>query len=145
MEISNEQEYQSWKVKTEESRRIVLDAIDVLNKGDGEGWLAAFHEDFEFTIPGNDSLSGTKKGMKAFRDLIENVGERLDVAITIKLTNVIASGEWVVTESLGHSVTKKGEDYNQTYCILFQVREGKIIKYVEYHDTALIRKVLLNE
>ena len=145
MEISNEQEYQSWKVKTEENRRIVLDAVDALNEGDGEGWLAAFHEDFEFTIPGNDSLSGTKKGKKAFRELIENVAERLDVGITIKLTNVIASGEWVVTESLGHSVTKKGEDYNQTYCILFQVREGKIIKYVEYHDTALIRKVLLNE
>ena len=145
MEISNEQEYQSWKAKTEESRRIVLDAIDALNEGDGEGWLAAFDEDFEFTIPGNDSLSGTKKGKKAFRELIENVAERLDVGITIKLTNVIASGEWVVTESLGHSVTKKGENYNQTYCILFQVREGKIIKYVEYHDTALIRKVLLNE
>jgi len=145
MEIRNEQDFKSWSTMTEKSRRIVLDAIDALNKGDGEGWLAAFHEDFEFTIPGNDSLSGTKKGLKAFRDLIENVGERLEVTITIKLTNVIASGEWVVTESLGHSVTKAGDDYNQTYCILFQVRDGKIIKYVEYHDTALIRKVLLNE
>jgi len=145
MEIRNEQDFKSWSTMTEKSRRIVLDAIDALNKGDGEGWLAAFHEDFEFTIPGNDSLSGTKKGLKAFRDLIENVGERLEVTIAIKLTNVIASGEWVVTESLGHSVTKAGDDYNQTYCILFQVRDGKIIKYVEYHDTALIRKVLLNE
>ena len=145
MEISNEQEFQSWNAMTEKNRRIVLDAIDALNNGDGEGWLAAFHEDFEFTIAGNDALSGTKKGLKAFRDLIENVGERLSVPITIKLTNVIASGEWVVTESLGHSVTKAGNDYNQTYCILFQVRDGKIIKYVEYHDTALLRKVLLNE
>jgi ketosteroid isomerase-like protein len=145
MEISNEQEFQSWNAMTEKNRRIVLDTLDAMNKGDGEDWLDAFHEDFEFTIPGNDSLSGTKKGMKAFRELIENVGERLEVTISIKLTNVIASGEWVVTESLGHSVTKAGDDYNQTYCILFQVRDGKIIKYVEYHDTALIRKVLLNE
>ena len=145
MEITNEQEFQTWNATTEINRRIVLDAFDALNKGDGEGWLDAFNEDFEFTIPGNDSLSGKHKGMKAFRDLIENVAERLDVGITVKLTNVIASGEWVVTESLGHSVTKAGDNYNQTYCILFQVRDGKIIKYVEYHDTALIRKVLLNE
>ena len=145
MEFSNEQEFQAWKVLAEKNRRIVLDAVDALNEGDGEGWLSAFHEDFEFTVPGNSVLSGTKKGHDAFRSLMENVAERLDVSITIKLTNVIAGGEWVVTESLGRSVTKRGDDYNQTYCILFQVRNGKIIKYVEYHDTALLRKVLLNE
>ena len=145
MEISSEQEFQAWNALTEKNRRIVLNAVDALNKGDGEGWLAAFHEDFEFTVPGNSALSGTKKGHDAFRKLMENVAERLDVMITIKLTNVIAGGEWVVTESLGRSVTKRGDDYNQTYCILFQVRNGKIIKYVEYHDTALLRKILLNE
>ena len=144
MEISNEQEFEAWRALTEKNRRIVLDTLDTMNKGE-DGWLDAFHEDFEFTIPRNDSLSGTKKGMKAFRELVENVGERLDVEITVEMTNVIASGEWVVTESLGHSVTKTGENYNQTYCILFQVRDGKIIKYVEYHDTDLIRRVLLKE
>jgi hypothetical protein len=51
--------------------------------------------------------------VKAFRELIEYVGDCLEVTITIKLTNVIASGEWVVTESLGHSVTKAGDNYNQ--------------------------------
>ena len=145
MEIRNEQDFQVWNTMTEKSREVVLDAIDSLNRGDREGWLAAFHEDFEFTIPGNDALSGTKKGVKAFIDLIKEVGERLESMITITLTNVIACGEWVVTESLGRSVTKNGDDYNQTYCILFRVRSGKIVKYVEYHDTDLLKRVLLKD
>lgn len=143
MEIKNDQDLQVWNTTTQTSKEVVLGAIDSLNNGDVEGWLAAFHDDFEFTIPGTSVLSGTKKGVKAFLDLIEEVAEHLETMITISLTNVIASGEWVVTQSDGRSVTKHGEDYNQKYCILFQVIDGKIMKYIEYHDTDLLKRVLL--
>jgi hypothetical protein len=127
---------------TESSRKVVEKAIDALNKGDAVAFLGSFSEDLDFRMPGSTPVSGHTHSLKEFTSLVERVAGYLDVLITIKVTNVIACGEWVVTEAVGHGVTKKGKDYNNQYCHLWQVRGGKIVKFVEYNDTDLILRVL---
>ncbi|WP_063052903.1 nuclear transport factor 2 family protein [Nocardia arthritidis] len=39
-------------------------------------------------------------------------------------------------------VTTRGESYDQTYCFVFRVAEGKLREVVEYCDTALVERVL---
>ena len=41
-----------------------------------------------------------------------------------------------------HCLTKRGDAYNQTYCYVFRVREGRIVEVVEHCDTALVDRVL---
>jgi ketosteroid isomerase-like protein len=127
---------------TESSRKVVEKAIDALNKGDAVTFLGSFSEDMDFHMPGSTPVSGSTHGLKEFTSLVGKVAGYLDVLITIKVTNFIACGEWVVTEAAGHGVTKKGKDYNNQYCHLWQVRGGKIVKFVEYNDTDLILRVL---
>ena len=145
MGIKNEQDFQKWKATTEASREAVEGAIDALNREDNEAFINAFSEDFDFWMPGSTPVSGRTKGFQEFAALVGKVAGYLDVMITLKVTNLIACGEWVVTEAVGHGVTKKGEDYNNTYCHLWQVRDGKIVKFVEYNDTDLILRVLCAE
>ncbi|UCE72912.1 MAG: nuclear transport factor 2 family protein [Methanomassiliicoccales archaeon] len=145
MEIKNEQDFREWKATTEASREVVQRAIDALNRGDSEGFINAFSEDFDFRMPGSTPVSGRTKGIQEFAALVGKVAGYLDVLITIKVTNFISCGEWVVTEAVGHGVTKKFEDYNNTYCHLWQVQNGKIVKFVEYNDTDLIMRVLCAE
>jgi len=140
--MKNEKEFQEWQATTEASREVVQRAIDALNRGDSEGFLNSFSADFDFWMPGTTPFSGRTKGIQEFPALIAKVASYLDVMITIKVTNFIACGEWVITEAVGHGVTKKGKDYNNTYCHLWQVRDGKIVKFVEYNDTDLIVRVL---
>jgi len=124
------------------SREVVQQCIDALNRGDAAAFIGAFSDDLSFRMPGSTPVSGETKTLQEFITLVEKVAGYLDVLITIKVTNFIACGEWVVTESKGHGVTKKGQDYNNNYCHLWQVRNGKIVKFVEYNDTDLIMKVL---
>ncbi|MBI3951706.1 MAG: nuclear transport factor 2 family protein [Acidobacteria bacterium] len=142
MAIENEQEFQKWKATTEASREVVQKAIDALNRGDAEGFINSFSNDLDFWMPGTTPVSGRTKGLPEFTALVEKVAGYLDVMITIKVTNFIACGEWVVSEAVGHGVTKNGQDYDNTYCHLWQVRDGKIVKFVEYNDTDLIMRVL---
>ena len=128
--------------QTQASREVVQQCIDALNRGDAAAFVGAFSEDLSFRMPGSTPVSGETNNLKEFVSLVEKVAGYLDVLITIKVTNFIACGEWVVTESSGHGVTKKGQDYNNNYCHLWQVRNGKIVKFVEYNDTDLIMKVL---
>ena len=142
MGIQSQQDYEEYMAKTEESRQVVQKAIDALNSEDNEGFISCFSDDFEFWMPGTTPVSGSTRGISEFAGLVTKVAEYLDVQIKIKVTNFIVSGEWVVSEATGHGVTKKGEDYNNCYCHIWRVQDGKITRFVEYNDTDLIMSVL---
>lgn len=121
---------------------VVHAAIDALNRGDGPAFLGSFSDDLHFRMPGTTPVSGETHGIAAFTEVVTNVATYLSVLITIKVTNFISCGDWVVTEADGHGITKAGKDYNNHYCHLWHVTDGKIDKFVEYNDTDLITRVL---
>ncbi len=121
---------------------VVRAAIDALNKGDAEGFIGSFSNDLHFRMPGTTPVSGETKGLDNFVKVVTGVADYLSVLITIRVTNFISCGDWVVTEADGHGVTKAGKDYDNHYCHLWHVKDGKIDKFTEYNDTDLIMRVL---
>lgn len=128
--------------KSKSAADVVQAAIDALNAGDAEKFLGSFSQDLHFRMPGTTPVSGETHGLEAFTKVVTDVANHLNVLITIKVTNFIACGDWVVTEADGHGVTKAGKDYDNHYCHLWHVKDGKIDKFTEYNDTDLILKVL---
>jgi ketosteroid isomerase-like protein len=132
----------STEQKAKSAADVVQVAIDALNAGDAEKFIGSFSQDLHFRMPGTTPVSGETHGLDAFIKVVTGVADYLHVLITIKITNFISCGDWVVTESDGHGVTKAGKDYNNHYCHLWHVKDGKIDKFTEYNDTDLILKVL---
>lgn len=143
MQVENEMDYKEFMAASNKTREVVQNAVDALNSGDNEGFISYFSDDFEFWMPGSTPFSGETKGVAGFAAVVGNVANYLDVMLTIKITNMIVSGEWAVSESKGHGVTKKGKEYCNTYCHLWRVQDGKINRFVEYNDTDLIMRVLV--
>lgn len=56
--------------------------------------------------------------------------------------NFIADGDYVAVEARGDNVTKTGLRYDNHYCLVFRVAEGKIKEIKEYCDSALVERVL---
>ncbi len=56
--------------------------------------------------------------------------------------NFIAEGEYVVVEARGDNVTKSGERYDNEYCFVWRVQNGRITQIKEYCDSALVERVL---
>ena len=50
------------------------------------------------------------------------------------------AGDRVVVLARGEVKTVRGEDYNNEYCFVFRMREGKVLEVREYCDTALQRR-----
>jgi len=90
-------------------------AIEAARSGLGDAFVACFSDDLDFWFPGTTPISGRRQGLPAFK---------------------------VFTEASGHGVTKKGLDYDNSYCLVWQVRDGKVIRLVEYCDTELVSTVL---
>ena len=50
---------------------------------------------------------------------------------------IIAEDDRVVVLARGEVKTVRGEDYNNSYCFVLTMRDGKIVELREYMDTAL--------
>jgi len=116
--------------------------LEAARSGLGDKFIASFSDDLEFWFPGSTPISGRRRGLAEFQEYLGQVASYLSEMIVLELTNVVVTGEWVFTEASGHGVTKKGLDYDNTYCLVWQVRDGKVIRFTEYCDTELVSNVL---
>ena len=118
-------ETESIQVLNEKNVKIVEQAVQAINSGDGEALLELFADDIKFWMPGTTPVSCRIEGKKDFIDLFGKVAGRLEKMIVLEVTNMIPAGEWVVMEAKGNAVTKSGEPYCNTYCHLWKIEDGK--------------------
>jgi ketosteroid isomerase-like protein len=74
--------------------------------------------------------------------LLRPLGEQLGGASVITASKFIAEGDFVVVQATGHNATVRGERYENTYCWIIRMHEGKMRELTEYADTQLIESVL---
>jgi hypothetical protein len=121
---------------------VVTSALDAAREGLGEEFVSWFADDLDYWFPGTTPISGKRRGLAEFKEYLAQLAGYLEEMIVVDLTNVIVAGEWVVTEATGHGVAKSGKDYDNSYCLVWRVRDGKVIRFVEYCDTELVSRVL---
>jgi uncharacterized protein len=56
--------------------------------------------------------------------------------------NFIAEGDYVVVEARGDNVTKTGQRYDNQYCMVWRIENGRIKEIKEYCDSTLVERVL---
>ena len=56
--------------------------------------------------------------------------------------NFIADGDYVAVEARGDNVTKAGLRYDNQYCMVWRIENGKIKQIKEYCDSTLVERVL---
>ena len=56
--------------------------------------------------------------------------------------NFIAEGDTVVVEAKGDNLTRTGVRYDNDYCMVWRLENGKVREIREYCDSALVEKAL---
>jgi ketosteroid isomerase-like protein len=100
-------------------------------------------EDASWVVTGQYSWSHEFKG----RDAIQNglMGHFRSFFAERPRTlafNFIADGDYVAVEARGDNVTKAGLRYDNQYCLVFRIENGKIKQIKEYCDSTLVERVL---
>jgi len=101
-------------------------------------------EDVTWIVTGQYSWSHEFKGRDAINnDLMGHLRSRLAAGRPRTVAfNFIAEGDYVVVEARGDNVTKSGERYDNQYCMVWRIENGKIKEIKEYCDSALVERVL---
>jgi uncharacterized protein len=105
-----------------------------------DAMLGLMADDIRWTLIGNTKFSGALNGKKELLDkLIYPLFAQMESMGTGTTDNVVAEGDYVVVQTRGSGRrTKTGKDYNNTYCIVYRIADGKVKEVTEYCDTELI-------
>jgi uncharacterized protein len=126
-----------------ENKRLMQDSFDQLANGNGEPFMDCLGEDIRWTIIGSTAWSRTYEGKRAVADeLMRPLFAQFADRYTSKATRVLADGDVVVIECRGKVTTKTGKPYNQTYCYICRMDQGKVRELTEYLDTELVATAL---
>jgi|SRR5882724_13393129 len=111
--------------------------------GDRTLFVESLADDVTMRVTGQYSWSQTFKGKEALlRDLYGYLGTLLAEGRRTIPQRFIADGDHVVMEAVGEMRTKAGVPYNNEYCLVYRLKDGKIVEIREYCDSVLTEKIL---
>lgn len=121
----------------------VTQAMEGLARGDGRAFIDLMSEDFTWTFRGSTNWRGSYRGKSTVRNkLLAPLFANFEGTYTNRSRRILADGEFVVVECEGSVATKAGQRYDNKYCYVIQMADGKMIELIEYMDTALADRVL---
>ncbi|WP_407184864.1 nuclear transport factor 2 family protein [Bradyrhizobium centrosematis] len=106
-------------------------------------FVASLAEDAKWVVTGQYSWSRTFSGKEAIlNDLHGYVRTRLRDRTRTVAHRFIADDDVVVVEAKGDNVTPEGLRYDNDYCLVFRLEDGKIKEIREYCDSILTERAL---
>jgi ketosteroid isomerase-like protein len=111
--------------------------------GERELFIETIADDVTMCVTGQYSWSQTFKGKASLlRDLYGHLRTLLVEPRRTNAFRFIADGDYVVVEAKGDMVTKEGVRYDNDYCLIYRLVNGKIVEIREYQDSTLCERVL---
>ena len=124
---------------TEENKQIMKQVFDELARGNSAALIGAFADDVDWHITGTTKFSRTYHGKAAVMDeLVTSLFSQLEGQFIMTADRFIADDNYVVVEARGKATTKTGRPYNNKYCWVFRMEDGKVKEVTEYMDTQLV-------
>ena len=124
------------------SKEIVGELIDAIATSDADKLLGTLADDVTWTFFGSHRFAGTFRGKnELMTGLFAVVGEVLEDGIKLHVKSIVVDGGQVIVEGKGQARSKAGLDYNNDYCLAFDVVGGKIQHVREYLNSELVTKV----
>ncbi|RYG28085.1 MAG: nuclear transport factor 2 family protein [Burkholderiales bacterium] len=125
------------------NREIVTGIFDETAKGNGRPYADAMADDMEMRLIGSNSWSGSFHGKDTIiREIFAKLRDRFDGPNVCVPTRILVDGDFVVVQARGKNRTKSGKAYENDYCFVIRMENGKMAALEEYCDTELVSSAL---
>ena len=129
-------------MSTANNKSIAREAFEAMGRSDIRPLYELMSEDFAWQIEGRTRFSRRFEGKAAVkRDLLDPLFEAFASPYHFTIDEMIAEGDRVVVLGRGAVKTKWGKDYENSYCFVLRLAEGRLTELREYLDTALVEQV----
>jgi len=122
-----------------ENKRLMQNIFAELAQGNSRPLVESMADSFRWTVTGSPKWSRTYEGKQAvLTELFATLRSRMAERIKTRAERFIAEDDLVAIEARGDNTTKTGKPYNNRYCFVFRLSDGKLQEVTEYMDTLLV-------
>jgi ketosteroid isomerase-like protein len=124
------------------NKRLLQEVFGQLAAGNPSAMSDAMADNCRWVFPGDWTWSGVWEPKQVVLDeLLRPLMAQFE-SYRSEADMIFADDDRVVVQAHSEATTKRGDLYNQTYCYVFRVRDGRLTEVVEHCDTALVERVL---
>jgi ketosteroid isomerase-like protein len=121
---------------TANNKQLVQNIFAEMAQGNSRPLVESMADDFCWTVTGSHRWAGRYQGKQnVLNGLLAELRSRIDGRVKTIGHRFIAEGDFVVVEARGSNTTKTGVPYNNAYCFVIRLAEGKLQEITEYMDT----------
>jgi uncharacterized protein len=130
-------------VGTTENKELVRYIYSEISRGNPRPLHEHMAAGITWTIIGSTGLSGTFRGTaEVTSKLFGGLRAALDGPVRFTFDRLIAEDDLVVLEAHGQATTTDGRPYENRYCIVFRIADGKLQEITDYVDTERVTSML---
>ena len=130
-------------MSTAANKQLLQHIYAELSQGNSRPLVDSMADEVCWTVAGSTTWSGTYRGKQAvIEQLLTPLRRRFGQPYRATAQRIIAEGDEVVVEARGEVITKEGVPYNNSYCFIYRLAEGKVRELTEYCDTELVSSAL---
>ena len=123
-------------MSVETNKELVSNFWSAFSKGDIKTAFAAMSDEITWRIPGNlPNLSGLRTGKAEILNFARSAAKMFPSGVRSEIHRVYGDGNTVMIEMTNRAKFPNGRDYENEYCFVFEVENGKIRHVREYVDT----------
>jgi ketosteroid isomerase-like protein len=128
---------------TVENKKLIQQIYTDSANRSGTTFVDHLADDVCWIVTGQYSWSRTFKGKDAvLNGLMGHFRSLFNERPRTVAHNFIAEGDYVVVEAKGDNVTKTGIRYDNDYCMIWLIENGKVRMIKEYCDSVLTERAL---
>jgi ketosteroid isomerase-like protein len=126
-----------------ENKKLVEQIYQDSANRSGTTFIDNIADDVRWVVTGQYSWSATYSGKDAILNgLLGHVRSLLKERARTTAFNLVAEGDYVIVEAKGDNVAKTGQRYDNDYCMVWRIENGRIKEIKDYCDSALVERVL---
>jgi uncharacterized protein len=126
-----------------ENKKLMESIFARIAVGDRTALVDALADDVTMRVTGQYSWSRTFKGKAVLlRELYGYLNTLVAEGRRAIPLRFIADGDHVVVEARGDMKTKAGVRYDNEYCLVYRLKDGRIVEIREYCDSVLTEAIL---
>lgn len=129
---------------TQENKKLVTRLLSKLGTDDLPGIAELLHDDLEWWAAGKHFVFGGTIGKAKAMATFKQFSEMFPQGLILTPVTMVAEGDRVAVEVSGHGITPAGRSYDNEYHFSFVIKDGKVHRVREYHDTQYAKMILLD-
>jgi uncharacterized protein len=132
-------------MNSEEKKAFVTNTWNAFGKGDIKAAFANMADNVSWVVPGDmPGVSGLKRGKDEILKFMSGVSQVFPEGLQSEIRKTFCDGDTVIIELTNRGKVSNGKSYENEYCFVFELENGKIRRIREYVDTQKAKDLLFS-